>query len=258
VIAWGPNSTGNKWTFLLQNGHARIEITSGYLEGTRTVNDGNWHHVAVTFANDGTPDITEAKLYIDGTVETTFTASASRTVNTTATGDATIGADIPSAQNRYFLGAIDEPRIYNRALSAGEILALYNAGNQSASAWHRRYYGAAPEDWAAPDSLGLPRLLDYAFGGQPWLADASLFRVRAELAGDRLQLRFNRRVSGTSELLYAPQVSPNFMGWTALAASFIGASPLAEWPGFEEVVFQTDATLAQEAQQYVRVQVRWP
>lgn len=99
VIAWGPNATGNKWTFLLQNGHARIEITSGYLEGTRLVNDGAWHHVAVSFANDGTPDILDARLYVDGTEETTFTTVLSRTVNTTASGDVQIGSDV---QNRFF------------------------------------------------------------------------------------------------------------------------------------------------------------
>ena len=48
VVAWGPNSNGNKWTFIIENGHVRIEITSGYIEGTRLVNDGQWHHVAVT------------------------------------------------------------------------------------------------------------------------------------------------------------------------------------------------------------------
>lgn len=162
VIAWGPNATGNKWTFLLQNGHARIEITSGYVEGTRLVNDGQWHHVAVSFANDGTPDILDARLYIDGTEETTFTTVLSRTVNTTASGDVKIGSDV---QNRFFSGVIDEPRIYNRALSGAEIAALYAAGQQSAAAWHRRYFGNAPVDWTADDDAdGGARLLEYAYG----------------------------------------------------------------------------------------------
>ena len=57
VIAWGSEVAGNKWAFLLQDGHVLIEVSSGYLEGRRVVNDGQWHHVAVSFANDGTPDI---------------------------------------------------------------------------------------------------------------------------------------------------------------------------------------------------------
>jgi hypothetical protein len=31
--------------------------------------------------------------------------------------------------NRYFNGAIDEPSIYNRALTASEVLAIYQAGS---------------------------------------------------------------------------------------------------------------------------------
>ena len=100
VLAWGPNSAGNKWTFLVQNGHARIEITSGYVEGTRLVNDGQWHHVAVSFTNN-VPTITNAKLYVDGILETNFTTTLSEAVNTTSSGNVKIGSDV---QSRYFAG----------------------------------------------------------------------------------------------------------------------------------------------------------
>jgi hypothetical protein len=41
---------------------------------------------------------------------------------------------------------IDEPRIYNTALTTSQILALYNAADQSAAAAYRRYYGDAAID----------------------------------------------------------------------------------------------------------------
>jgi len=252
VLAWGPHTTGNKWTFLIQNGHVRIEIDSGFLEGATLVNDGDWHHVALTFVNDGTPDIVEAKLYIDGALETAFTTSQSRTINTLPNGDVKIGSDV---QSRFFLGRIDEPRIYNRGLSATEIAALYTASNQSAAAWHRRYYGDAPVNWSGPDSLGLPRLLDYAFGGQPWQSDASLFRVKARVAGDRLQVSFNRRMTGSSELIYTPLVTGDLSDWNALAASFLSSTPLSDMPGMEEAVYQTEATISGQINQYIRVRV---
>lgn len=254
VIAWGPNAAGSKWTFLLQNGHARIEVTSGYLEGTRLVNDGQWHHVAVTFANDGTPDILEAKLYVDGTVETSFGSSLSRTVNTTATGDVKIGSDV---QSRYFSGAIDEPRVYDRALNTAEITALYSGTNQSAAAWHRRYFGNASAVWTADDDGDRgARLLEYAFGAEPWIADAPALAIRGALVGDRLRVLISRRIAGPSELAYVVQVSRDLENWNQFGVTFLGATPLADKPGFEEASFQTDASADSESQQFVRVLVQ--
>jgi arylsulfatase A-like enzyme len=255
VIAWGPNVAGNKWTFLIQNGNARLEVTGGYRQGTTLVNDGQWHHVACTFANDGTPNATDVQLYVDGALETSFNANQPQAINTTSSGEVKIASDV---QGRFFLGTLDEPRIYDRALTPGEVAALYAADNQSATAWHRRYYGGAPEDWNGGDSLGLPRLLDYAFGGQPWIANADLFIVHAQVAGDRLQMRFNRRIAGTSELIYSPQGSRDLSDWNTLTASLAETLPQPELPGFEQAIFQTDATLGEEAAQFFRVQVTLP
>ncbi len=251
VVAWGPNTAGNKWTFIIENGHARIEITSGYVEGTRLVNDGQWHYVAVTFTND-IASITNAKLYVDGTVETSFTTTLSHAVNTTSSGDVKIGSDV---QSRYFNGVLDEVRIFNRALSATEIVSLMNGTNQSAAAWYRRYYGDASIDWAASDSAGYPRLLDYAMGGQPWIPDRSQLSLQAQLAGGHLQILFPRRVAGTSELLYTPQVSRDLINWDTLPSTFVGATPLVNLPGFEQAVFQADPTLTRESALYMRLQI---
>ena len=117
-----------------------------------------------------TPDILEAKLYVDGSPETSFTASLSSVVNTTSTANVKIGTD---AQGRFFPGAIDEPRIYDRALTEAEIQGLYSAANQLAAAWHRRYFGNGLVDWSLDDDGdGGARLLEYAFGGEPWIANA--------------------------------------------------------------------------------------
>ena len=83
-----------------------------------------WIHVAFTYSGTvGTPAI----FYIDG---------KSVTVSTRTTGDgsldddsanvATIGGSTPT--DRTFDGLIDEVRVYNRALSATEIQALYKSG----------------------------------------------------------------------------------------------------------------------------------
>jgi hypothetical protein len=258
VIAWGPSAAGKQWAFLVSDGHLRVEITSGYVEGTTLVNDGEWHHIACVYSNDVT-SITNARLYVDGILETSFTLQASLAVDTASSGSVMIGSDLVSEQNRYFNGVIDEPRIYDRALSAAEIEALYSAANESAAAWHRRHFGGAPIVWMADDDGdGGGRLLEYAFGGQPWIANTAALTINGALAGNRLQVSFPRRVAGTSELTYSMQVSRDLAGWNQLTAALASAIPLAAKPDFELATFQTEATLAQESAQYVRVVATLP
>jgi hypothetical protein len=69
----------------------------------------------------GTWNGTTASLYINGSLSTS-TAFSGLTYGTSNLG---IGAD-PGGGNS-FSGLIDEVRIYNRALSAAEVAALYNA-----------------------------------------------------------------------------------------------------------------------------------
>jgi len=253
VIAWGPNNNGNKWTFM-ENGHARIEITSGFLEGTHLVNDGQWHHIACSYSNNVT-SITNAKLYVDGVVETSFTTNKSLAVNSTSSGNATIGSDVPSGQNRYFVGVIDEPQIYNTALTAAQIVALVHATNQSAAAWYHRYYGDATLNWTALDSAGHPRLLDYAMGVEPWTSTASELAIQCAVVTNYLQVQFPRRVAGTSELIYLLQSSTDLTHWFPWNVTELAASPLAE-PGVEEAMFESP--VSQTNATFIRLNVSLP
>jgi hypothetical protein len=82
---------------------------------TASYKDGKWHHVV------GSADGTNLKIYVDGTLATTTPGTI-----IVPTGAKRIG----SSQSRYFNGAIDDVRIYNRALSAQEIQQLYKMGAQ--------------------------------------------------------------------------------------------------------------------------------
>ena len=81
---------------------------------TATVNNGGWHHVA--FTSDGTT----SKLYIDGLE------------SNSATNTFAISADIMElgrgTASYYFPGSLDQVRIFNSALSAGNVTSLYNEG----------------------------------------------------------------------------------------------------------------------------------
>jgi len=85
------------------------------------LDDNAWHYVV------GTYDGSTAQLYIDG---------VSVSLGSEGTGGAAAGTNImwigrliPSTENNYrFTGKIDEVRIYNRVLTAQEVLRLYNLG----------------------------------------------------------------------------------------------------------------------------------
>lgn len=104
------------------SGHARIELCSASafknVDSSATYLDGNWHHIT------GTWDGTTIRLYVDGSE----VASSSQDV-TPVSGvyPVTMGKD-PNQSTSYFVGLIDDVRIYNRALTVGEISQIYNSG----------------------------------------------------------------------------------------------------------------------------------
>lgn len=132
-----------------QNGQAQVSfrpgvaITGGSNDpvvtatGTTILNDGQWHHLA------GVRSHVTALIYVDGVLEGSATNPLVLSVNggSVDTGNcsyARIGAIHtgpghctsldPSLAEPRFKGLIDEVEIFNRALCATEIQAIFNAG----------------------------------------------------------------------------------------------------------------------------------
>ena len=134
IVSWGTNVTSQKWTFRIQNsngtpGTIRIEANGGYFVGNTVVTDAEWHHVAVTWANDGTPNVQDAKLYVDGVLDAEFgsattppSASQSIAIDTASSADVRIGDDFQLTHN--WDGWMDDVRIYDEALDAAAIADL--------------------------------------------------------------------------------------------------------------------------------------
>lgn len=76
------------------------------------VDDNEWHHAIVTVDSESG----EANLYLDGELVDTITGFSSPKFPSVAPS---IGVD-PSGSGRYFYGAIDDLRIYNRVLNPNE------------------------------------------------------------------------------------------------------------------------------------------
>jgi hypothetical protein len=99
-------------------GYGSRATTHG-IDGAIEVGFDEWHYVC------GTYDITDgAKLYVDGVLDVEVADTAGINVNTY---DVTIGANMEDTgwkPYRLFDGTIDEVMVYNRALSADEVVAL--------------------------------------------------------------------------------------------------------------------------------------
>ncbi len=87
-----------------------IRVNNASLNGTAVVADGTWHHVA------GTYDGGELRLYVDGVLDASAAASAGAS---STVGDLLIGRNWSSGY--LFDGALDDLRLYDRALSPAEI-----------------------------------------------------------------------------------------------------------------------------------------
>ena len=137
IISWGydPATTRGteKWVFCVQNNHGSsgaicVEVdVDGYIVGTTDVRDGLWHHVAAVLPDDGSPNTTEIRLYVDGEIEEASAMDQNR-ISTSGGRNVRIGAFYLS-RSEFFQGLIDDIRIYDQALTAEEICRLYHEGS---------------------------------------------------------------------------------------------------------------------------------
>jgi hypothetical protein len=122
IIGWGPNVAGQRFGFRIDAGRLRTEHAGGNIQGDSPVNDGTWHHVAVTVQANSTISYPAVQLWLDGLDDTRPTTDPDA-YDLTADLDVSIGRR-PASDDRYFIGEIDELYIYDRALSAAEIAGL--------------------------------------------------------------------------------------------------------------------------------------
>jgi prepilin-type N-terminal cleavage/methylation domain-containing protein len=115
---YGPSGSG--WVVGINDSgsnHIKFYLGSANLVSNSTLNNGAWYNVVATYVGGN------AMLYINGVVDATSTA----TINYAGSPYSPNFGKLSNSQ-QYFNGLIDDIRIYNRALSAAEITALYNGG----------------------------------------------------------------------------------------------------------------------------------
>ncbi|HUX35523.1 MAG TPA: LamG domain-containing protein, partial [Candidatus Paceibacterota bacterium] len=131
---WGASGNSDYSWLLFANMWSSGEVNfltssdgTGYTNARSSagaVATGVWYYIAGVYSGANTT----ATLYINGAFAGSSTAPSSLKVSTTSLS---IGADhdngVGEPAYRLFNGLIDDVRIYNRALSAAEIMSLYNA-----------------------------------------------------------------------------------------------------------------------------------
>ncbi len=122
IVGWGPSVDGQRFGFRVNENRLRMEISGGNVQGDSNVNDGGWHHVAVTVKENVTISYPDVILYVDG-IDDTRPSTDTEAFNLTADQDVRIGSR-PASNDRFFMGLIDDVRIYDRALTQEEIAWL--------------------------------------------------------------------------------------------------------------------------------------
>ncbi len=124
VVAWGKKDFGRMWKLCFYRKHIGANPEGGYFYMGADVHDNEWHHVAVVVREAELPNLhDDVTLYLNGEIAEIDNIGLLDLwpIETEAGQDVTIGAG--------FKGAVDELRIYDRALSEEEVAALHSMGN---------------------------------------------------------------------------------------------------------------------------------
>ncbi|MBL7153920.1 MAG: hypothetical protein ISS79_09400, partial [Phycisphaerae bacterium] len=119
IMSWGTGTSRERVDFRLYQGRLRVEHGAGNRQGDTVLANGEWHHAALTVAENATISYPEVKLWLDGQ-DDTRTGTDTDAFNLVAQHDLGIGIRVHNDQ-REFVGALDDVRLYDKELTAGQI-----------------------------------------------------------------------------------------------------------------------------------------
>ncbi len=132
IIFDGTNACGNDFFVYYSNNllhfgadKGSLQLTGGSGAGQVAFTpSGSWQHIVWTMTS------TQSKIYVDGSLLTTINKTADQTGyhGTASIGSLNDGNGGACGQprNHYFQGGVDDIRMWNRVISAGEVTELYN------------------------------------------------------------------------------------------------------------------------------------
>lgn len=143
ILSWGTQAQSRKWQVCWNNGDQgtvgalRVEFGDGYLIGTTDLRDGRWHHLGVVYLGGSDSDVaSHVKLYVDGRLET-LSGRRSQYIRTDTESRQSVAVTLgrwlgiwPGMAPFYFRGAIDEVRIFEKALLPSQVASLAHIGQE--------------------------------------------------------------------------------------------------------------------------------
>ncbi len=120
IMTWGHNDFGKMFTFGFIRGRAGITPNGGYYYMNPEIHDGTWHHIAVVVLEADPPNLHDhVRLYKDGEL------AEVHDIGLLDLWPLMTGSDENVRIGTHLAGAIDDLRLYDRALSEKEIEALF-------------------------------------------------------------------------------------------------------------------------------------
>jgi len=145
IVGWGNTGTGQRVEFRVNGGRLRCETNGGDVQGDTNVLDDQWHHVAVTVKQNATVSSGDVTFYLDGQ-DNTRTSADTDVFNISANFDVKIGQMYDLSSSRWFVGFIDDLRIYDKVLTPEEIQKTMTGDPRLAREPH-------PENGSTPNVL---------------------------------------------------------------------------------------------------------
>ena len=120
IISWGADDAGKMFTFRFIRGRIGITPNGGYYYMNEPVDDDKWHHVAVVVKEAELPNLhDDVVLYKDGII------AEIHDIGLLDLWPVDTGSDLDVRIGVEFEGLVDDVRLYDRALSDEEIMALF-------------------------------------------------------------------------------------------------------------------------------------
>ena len=125
-FAYGPNVAGKRFSIAADRTQVLVAV-SDHAWGVNGLHlSEGWHHVAVTYAGSSSDNIS---IYLDGVLQPVSTVVGSPQRLDTRTGPAAIGRNVGGT--KHYTGLIDDVRLYDVALSAEHVRALFEEHPQT-------------------------------------------------------------------------------------------------------------------------------
>jgi len=169
IIAKGAStSPARGWSIRITLGKVYFNLIStvstSHLQARATsvtVNDGNWHHVCITYS--GNSSTSGVKFYIDNVLADKTSVVNTLSATTLSTASATIGSR--EGGGSPYGGNIDEPTVWDKELSISEISEIWNSGAPKLSTLHTAVTNLVGYWKMGEDDDVFPTLNDYSVSG---------------------------------------------------------------------------------------------